>query len=226
MIWYLYAVFFIKSKNWGELFVIEDFVSAFILNTNSGWETLEKTNDFISISVKKLDDAELEAIKVEKILEIDPSLITDVIMDVENYNSFLSDAKSLKSLVVERSDIGLVGYQHIKVDFPFFDDREYFFRMNRTPFGDQDDTTMCYWVLLDPDYEINKPIESKNTTYLKHGAGIWKWESFELNKWKVSYMLYMHPGGSIPDFLVDAINRRSIIGLFRDVIKEVRVRNS
>ena len=39
-------------------------------------------------------------------------------------------------------------------------------------------------------------------------------------------MLYMHPGGSIPDFLVDAINKRSIIGLFRDVIKEVRVRNS
>ena len=98
--------------------------------------------------------------------------------------------------------------------------------MNRTSFGDQDSTTMCYWVLLDPDYETNKPIESKNTTYLKQGAGIWKCESSELNKWKISYMLYMHPGGSIPDFLVDAINKRSIIGLFRDVIKEVRVRNS
>ena len=105
---------------YGQVIQDRNYALLNVLNTNSGWETLEKTNDFISISVKKLDDAELEAIKVEKILEIDPSLITDVIMDVENYNSFLSDAKSLKSLVVERSDIGLVGYQHIKVDFPFF----------------------------------------------------------------------------------------------------------
>lgn len=220
------SVFLLNFVVYGQVTQDRNYALLNVLNTNSGWKKLEKTKDFISISVKKLDGAKLEAIKVEKILEIDPNLITDVIMDVENYNSFLSDAKSLKSLVVERSDIGLVGYQYIKVDFPFFDDREYFFRMNRTSFGDQDGTTMCYWVLLDPDYETNKPIESKNTTYLKQGAGIWKCESSELNKWKISYMLYMHPGGSIPDFLVDAINKRSIIGLFRDVIKEVRVRNS
>ncbi len=196
------------------------------LNINSGWSALEKTNDSIQISIKELDGSKLEAVKVEKILDIDPDLITDVIMDVENYNSFLSDAESLKSRVVERSDVGLIGYQRIEVDFPFFDDREYFFRMDRSPFGNQDTKTMCYWVLLNSDYDLGKGVRTKNTTYLQKGAGIWKWEPFELNKVKISYMLYMHPGGSIPDFLIDVINRRSIVGLFRDVLKEVKVRNS
>ena len=107
-----------------------------VLNANSEWSSLETTNDSIHISVKELDGSELQAVKVEKTLDIEPNLVTDVIMDVESYNSFLSDAESLKSRVIERSDTGLVGYQRIKVDLPFFDDREYFFKMNRTPFGE------------------------------------------------------------------------------------------
>jgi len=31
----------------------------------------------------------------------------------------------------------------------------------------------------------------------------------------------MHPGGSIPEFIVEMINKNSIVGLFRDVEKEV-----
>ena len=99
-----------------------------VLNANSEWRSLETTNDSIHISVKELDGSELQAVKVEKTLDVEPNLVTDVIMDVESYNSFLSDAESLKSRVIERSDTGLVGYQRIKVDLPFFDDREYFFK--------------------------------------------------------------------------------------------------
>lgn len=196
-----------------------------VLNANSGWNPLETTNDSIHISVKELNGSELQAVKVEKTLDIEPNLITDVIMDVENYNSFLSEAKSLKSRVIERSDTGLIGYQRIKVDVPFFDDREYFFKMNRAPFGDQDATTMCYWILLDPDDNAKARAKAKDATYLKKGAGIWKWEPLESGRVKISYMLYMHPGGSIPDFLIDMINKRSIVGLFRDVVKEVNTRN-
>ncbi|MAE20274.1 hypothetical protein CMK12_15320 [Candidatus Poribacteria bacterium] len=197
-----------------------------VLNANSEWRSLETTNDSIHISVKELDGSELQAVKVEKTLDVEPNLVTDVIMDVESYNSFLSDAESLKSRVIERSDTGLVGYQRIKVDLPFFDDREYFFKMNRTPFGDQDATTMCYWILLDPDDKAIARARTKDVTYLKKGAGIWKWEPSESGRVKIAYMLYMPPGGSIPDFLIDMINKRSIVGLFRDVGKEVNARNT
>ena len=83
------SVFLLNFVVYGQVTQDRNYALLNILNTNSGWKKLEKTKDFISISVKKLDGAELEAIKVEKILEIDPNLITDVIMDVENYNSFL-----------------------------------------------------------------------------------------------------------------------------------------
>ena len=33
-------------------------------------------------------------------------------------------------------------------------------------------------------------------------------------------MLSMHPGGDLPDFLIELINQSSIVTLFRDVINK------
>ena len=142
-------------------------------------------------------------------------------MDVENYDGILSNNNSLQSRVIRRSKTGLIGYQYIKIDIPLFDDREYFFQMNHSEFGDYDSNTLCHWVILDanPINDINGII--KGATYLSFGAGIWKAEATSSNKHKISYRLYIDPGGSIPNFLIDMINKQSIVGLFRDIEVEV-----
>ena len=139
-------------------------------------------------------------------------------MDVKNYNSFLSNAESFKSEVINQSDKNLIGYQYIKVDLPFFDDREYYFKMSREQILEQDTTTMCFWVLLEPlekDANINT-----SAIYLEYGAGIWKSEQISPGKYNISYRLYMDPGGFIPTFVVDIINEISIVGLFQDALNE------
>ena len=51
-------------------------------------------------------------------------------------------------------------------------------------------------------------------------------DSIDKSKIKISYRLFMDPGGSIPNFLTDKINEISIINLFKDVIAEAERRTS
>ena len=188
------------------------------LNSNDGWTDIKEIDDLVNISMKEFGESEFCAIKVGKTIDIEPDRITDVIMDVNNYNSFLSNAESFKSEVVKQSDKNLIGYQYIKVDIPFFDDREYYFKMSREQILEQDTTTMCFWVLLEPlekDANINT-----SAIYLEYGAGIWKSEQISPGKYNISYRLYMDPGGFIPTFVVDIINEISIVGLFQDALNE------
>ena len=187
------------------------------LNSNDGWTDIKEIDDSTNISMKELSESKLYAIKVDKIIDIEPDQITDVIMDVNNYNSFLTNSESFKSEVVNQYDKNLIGYQYIKVDIPFFDDREYYFKMSREQISDQDTTTMCFWLLLEPFKEKANNI---NAIYLEYGAGIWKSEQISPGKYNISYRLYMDPGGSIPTFVVDIINETSIVGLFQDALNE------
>ena len=188
------------------------------LNSNDGWIDIKKIDDSSNISMKELSESKLYAIKIDKIIDMEPDQITDVIMDVNNYNSFLTNSESFKSEVVNHYDKNLIGYQYIKVDIPFFDDREYYFKMSREQIIDQDTTTMCFWVLIEP-FE-KKASSNINAIYLEYGAGIWKSEQISPGKYNISYRLYMDPGGSIPTFVVDIINETSIIGLFQDALNE------
>jgi len=190
------------------------------LNSNDGWTDIKEIDNLVSLSTKNLGESQLYAIKVEQTIDIKPAQVIDVIMDVNNYNSFLSNAESFKSKVVTQSDNNLIGYQYIKVDLPFFDDREYYFKMSREHIIEQDTTTMCFWVLREPvKKDTNRNVKT-SAIYLEYGAGIWKSEQISLGSYNISYRLYMDPGGSIPSFIARIINETSIVGLFQDVLNE------
>ena len=174
------------------------------LYSNSNWEMVKTTNDSILISQKQIKQSNLNAIKVEKTLSIHPKLISDVIMNVGDYNSFLTNSKSFKSKVIESTATDLIGYQHILIDFPFMDDREYYFYMSTDSLSLEFNDVMCFWVLLDPSKNKNFIKQTDNLIYLKQGAGLWKWEKNEESEsFRISYILSMHPGGALPEFLIE-----------------------
>ena len=69
-------------------------------------------------------------------------------------------------------------------------------------------------------------LDHKNysATYLSHGAGLWAAEEKSNNMTSLSYRLYMDPGGSLPTFLIDMINKTSVVNIFEDVIAEAQNR--
>ena len=104
-----------------NLYIIES------LYSNSNWEIIESTNDSIIVSNKKINESNINAIKVEKVVKINPENFKYILMNVNDYESFLSNSKSFKSKVIESNSSDLIGYQHIIVDIPFIQDREYYF---------------------------------------------------------------------------------------------------
>jgi hypothetical protein len=41
----------------------------------------------------------------------------------------------------------------------------------------------------------------------------------------LSYRLYLDPGGSIPDFAIELLNKMSVVNVFNDVLIEASRRN-
>ena len=60
---------------------------------------------------------------------------------------------------------------------------------------------------------------------LDYGAGMWMAEPIDEKEYILSYRLYLDPGGSIPGFAVELLNKMNIVNVFKDVVKEATHRN-
>lgn len=194
------------------------------LMSKKEWIFEEKIND-ISISKKVILGKDLVALKVEKEISILPKYIQDVILDVENYNEFLLSAKSMDSKELAKGKDWLDAYQYIPIDAPFLSDREYSFRISSKKIHKKDSISIVHWFLLDEHkYKIKKD-PKKDVIYLDDGAGLWISEKKENNNILLSYILYMDLEGSMPNFIIDKINKVSLINIFKDILSEAAKRS-
>ena len=192
------------------------------LHNNDDWEIIKFDND-ISISTKRILDKNLLGVMVEKELSLPKEILQNVIMDINNYSNFLKGSSYFISKELKKTSEFVEGYQFIPINIPFFDNREYLFRMYPNGFKDGDNTSIIHWYLLDKDV---KYLERDNqiAIYLSHGAGLWVAEKKSNDKTQFSYRIYMDPGGSLPSFLIDLINKTSVVNIFRDAISEAQKR--
>ena len=198
-----------------------------LLEASKGWVMNDEIEGYKLFS-KKIEDQDLSAVMVTYETSIPLSSIQEVLMDVENYESFLSSSSKMVTKQLKKDDTAVVGYQFIPINLPFMNDRHYCFKLIKNEINVENSKTLVKWFLLDEDQEL-LDIQSSNKTnpiYLKYGAGLWLVDSIDKSKIKISYRLFMDPGGSIPNFLTEKINEISIINLFKDVIAEAERRTS
>ena len=191
------------------------------LYQDQSWELQKITEDSLYIYKKDILEMDLAAFRVNKKVSIDPFEIINIISDIENYKKFLTSAEALKTEKLSQKSGYLDVYQHITIDLPFFNDRDYFFRMiaNKEALYNN---KLIEWYLLDQNIIEKEDFKKKDlkATYLDYGAGMWLSNPLSENKFDISYRLVMDPGGSIPSVLVDLINEVSLVSLFNDVLKE------
>ena len=188
------------------------------------WEYVDESSDSISLYLKNLDKINLTAMSVSKSIQLEPKLLKNIIVDVNKYKSFLSSANSLKTIEVLRDSNFLDAYQHIKIELPFFDNRQYFFRMHTDFLQNEDISTLVEWYLIEPrgSTELLAVKQDPSAIYLIHGAGVWFFKPMDNNRVNICYRLIMDPGGYIPSFMKEMINKISVVNLFRDVLKEAQ----
>ncbi len=198
-----------------------------LLEASKGWVMNDEIEGYKLFS-KKIENQDLSAVMVTYETSIPLLSIQEVLMDVENYESFLSSSSKMVTKQLKKDDTAVVGYQFIPINFPFMNDRHYCFKLIKNEINIENSKTLVKWFLLDEDQEL-LDLQSSNKTnpiYLKYGAGLWLVDSIDKSKIKISYRLFMDPGGSIPNFLTEKINENSIINLFKDVIAEAERRTS
>ena len=192
------------------------------LHDNNGWKILDPSSHNL-VSTKEIPGRDLFAVMVKKEVDLPKEILQDVIMDINNYKQFLKSSDFFISQEIKRTTHFVDGYQFIPINIPFFDNREYLFRMYPSGFKDDDSISIIHWYLLN---EKDAPLEKKNqsATYLSHGAGLWTVENQLNNETSFSYRIYMDPGGSLPNFLIDLINKTSVVNIFEDAIAEAQNR--
>tara|TARA_B110000116_G_scaffold220745_1_gene198998 strand:+ start:85 stop:759 length:675 start_codon:yes stop_codon:yes gene_type:complete len=196
------------------------------LEASKGWVINNEIEGYKLFS-KKIKDQDLSAVMVSYETSVPLSSIQEVLMDVKNYEFFLSSSSKMVTKQLEKDSSTVVGYQFIPINFPFMNDRHYYFKLIKNEINNENSNTLVKWFLLDENKELlDFQSSNNNTVYLKYGAGLWLVDSIDNSKIKISYRLFMDPGGSIPNFLIDKINAFSIINLFKDVIAEAERRTS
>ncbi len=197
------------------------------LSVNDGWDYVSTEND-IDLSTKNIDQSNTKAVKVQKETDISPDLICDILMDIKNYKNYFNSSASLNFSEVNRRENSVEGHHFIPVNIPFMRNREYYFRMHPNSHQLKSSNTFLHWYLIGDnsidDEVINHFIEE--TIYLKIGAGVWNKEHLPDGKNLLSYRLILNPGGSLPESLIDKLNRVSIVNLFNDIIQEAERRVS
>ena len=196
------------------------------LYDDNGWNK-PSIIDGISLSTKRVPNMSIKAVKVHIETNIPKNIITDIIMDIKNYNNYFINSKKLYFQVINRDSNSIDGYQFISVPIPFIKDREYFFRMSSNTFLPDYPKTFIHWHTLNKDIYsyISTDFQSGKELYLDTGVGIWNIDFLDDSTSILSYRLLIDPGGYLPDFAVDHVNKVNIISLFRDVINEGRRRH-
>ena len=188
---------------------------------NNGWEKIEKNDNGISISVKEIPNIPIKAVLIMQQVDISPETIIQIIEDVNNYENVLKSATSSESKILFQNEEGLFAHQYLGLKY--VKDRYYAFKMYR-PY---DNTNRIDWELIPKNiFESFEESTEVNTdgVYIDIGYGSWTATELDNGMTEVTYRLVMHPGGKVPNFVTDYINRVTIVDLFRDVINEALFR--
>ena len=200
--------------------IIEKPVTLFqMLRSNEDWTTVAKKGEVI-LSTKSIKNMSLVAFMAKQKTNIPSKIIQDIVMDVKNYGQYFRSAGEFVFNEVKKLSGVVEGYHLLPVDLPFMKDREYFFRVHSGGYDKEDNVSIVHWYLIDEPEKVQTQNTSKDAIYLNYGAGLWMAEHNDDGEYMLSYRLYLDPGGSIPDFAIELLNKMSIVNVFNDVLIE------
>ena len=131
-----------------------------LLETSKGWEIIDQIEGY-KLFTKNIEDQNLNAVMVSYETSVSPLGIQEVLMDVENYESFLSSSSKMVTKQLKRDSSAVVGYQFIPINFPFINDRHYCFKLIKNEINIRDSKTLVKWFLLEEDTKLYEDEKSK-----------------------------------------------------------------
>ncbi len=194
------------------LFICFTFICASDINNQlldflydeTGWVLDENLDDNSKIYVKDNKYASLQAVKISRIIDIEPNKILNIIKDVKNYNQILKNSPNVSTTSI-LSDNDIIAKQYISI--PILKDLYYFFKIYEA-------NNRIYWVLDNPDdYK-----QYHTSGYpLSIGCGGWDYIDNLDGSYTINYRLIFDIDG-YPNWAINYLNYYSLINVYNDVI--------
>ena len=135
--------FFFKTLILSMLLLSNDNIELLnVLRDSKDWELIDIRKDSIRVYEKQIDGMDLNALKVEKIINFNSDLVIETIMDINNYSKIMSSPDITSFIIGQRNNM-IFAYNHFPIPLPFIEDRHYIFKIKQLS------NTEVHWYLVD-----------------------------------------------------------------------------
>lgn len=187
--------------------------SLIALPNSNPWQHVKNDED-LHVWARTVPESNIREVKAETIIEAPIDRIWDVLADVDSYSAFMPYLIEAREVPREPGEKrGRLEY--FRVNPPLVSQRDYIIKIE----AKQDREKGHYvrsWSAA-PDAGVSRRGDSIR---LDICDGSWTLEKLEGSKTKVTYWVYTDPAGSIPGWLANQANTRSV----PDVLQAVRNR--
>ncbi|HSI06505.1 MAG: SRPBCC family protein [Myxococcota bacterium] len=183
-----------------------------VFASGAEWSVEVETSE-LTVWSRDNDATGLREIKARMFVDVTPERVWSVLADVEKHPSFIPHL--LESRVVDREEAGAV-FLYQRISPPLVDDRDYTVRV----INDVDAEHATYkqtWTTAN-----HRGPSACDAVRLKRVDGSWVVEPGPKGGAWINYWVHTTPGGSIPNWVVKAANRKGIPELMLAVKARVR----
>ena len=187
------------------------FESRDVLNAINGelnWNLYEEYENkkFVYQSNEILDGVIVT--KIEQKVNYKAKDIIDIILNINQYNTIISNKNIASSLDSSINDT-IYAYQKITNMIPFVRDRQYVFKMYKV------NENKINWYILDEKNSIVEKYVDESINTLIYGAGSWEVldENILVNK------IYVNDEVNMPYKFINRIRIKSVVNIFDDILK-------
>lgn len=176
--------------------------------------TLKQDKEGIKVYTKNMDNSAFKAIKTICIIDATPSVLTAVLLDINNSAEWVYATKKA-ILLKQPSPDELYYYSEIDVPWPV-SNRDFIVRLKVT----QDERTRAVTVMADnqPQYLP----ENKNIVRVPQSSSKWLIEPLPNNQVKIEYTLQVDPGGTVPAWLINLFATKGPFESFKSLREQVK----
>lgn len=191
------------------------------------WKRATETNDGIVVDFRHDAKAGIGEIRAQATLNFPPEVLMKVILDLDNYRTFMPYMKTSKVLKREGDQI----WQYCQVDAPVVSMRDYTLKFkvlnppHRTAAEVKSGTAAKArrWKLSWQAANAAGPKKNDKFVRVELANGSWTFNpAAGGKKSEVWYRLLTHPGGSIPNWLANKANTRAVPDVIRAVRKQAK----
>ncbi|HBU46726.1 MAG: START domain-containing protein [Myxococcota bacterium] len=191
------------------------------------WKRATETSDGIIVDFRQDPKAGIGEIRAQTTINMPPEVLMKVVLDLENYKTFMPYMKTSKVLKRQGAHI----WKYCQVDAPVVSMRDYTLKFtvldptHRTAaeVGQGMKAKAKRWKLSWQADNASGPKKNDKYVRVELANGSWtfnpKGDGKSSDVW---YRLLTHPGGSIPTWLANKANTRAVPDVIRAVRKQAK----